>query len=104
MFRDPVGDSSDRFVQFGRDWFYRELLEADHERVGEAVHAVAMLQDVLPLDVVQHVADFLGRVLVVVQERDEIGNRPLKVDVVLPERVIGVDEQVLARRNPLRDG
>ena len=30
-----------------------------------------------------------------IQERDEVGNRPLEVDVVLPERVIGVDEQRL---------
>ena len=30
-----------------------------------------------------------------VQERNEIRNRPLKVDVIFSERVIGVDEQRL---------
>jgi len=30
-----------------------------------------------------------------IQERDEVRDRALEVDVVLPERVIGVDEQRL---------
>ena len=34
------------------------------QRVGEAVHAITMLADVLALDVVQHMPDFVGRVLV----------------------------------------
>ena len=33
-----------------------------------------------------------------IQEGDEISDRPLKVNVVLPERIIGVDEQVLTRQ------
>jgi hypothetical protein len=33
-----------------------------------------------------------------VQVRDKAGNRPLKVDVVLPERVVGIDQQGLVRR------
>jgi hypothetical protein len=30
-----------------------------------------------------------------VKERDEVGDRALKVDIVFPERVIGIDEQRL---------
>jgi hypothetical protein len=37
----------------------------------------------------------------VIQEGNEIGDRPFEVNVVLPERVIGIDEQVLSRRDLL---
>src|SRR5437660_12925360 len=30
-----------------------------------------------------------------IQERDEVGNRPLEIDVVFPERVVGIDEKML---------
>jgi hypothetical protein len=30
-----------------------------------------------------------------VEERNELGNRPFEIDVVFPERVIGIDEQSL---------
>jgi hypothetical protein len=30
-----------------------------------------------------------------IQKRDEARDRPLKVDIVLPERIVGVDEEVL---------
>jgi hypothetical protein len=33
-----------------------------------------------------------------VQERDKVGDGALKVNVVFPERVVGVYEQVLRRR------
>ena len=86
-------------VQLGRDRLDRKPLKADHQRLGEAVHAVAVLTDVLALDVVQNVANVIGRVVVMVQKGDELRNRALKVNVVLPERVIGVDEQILAGRD-----
>src|SRR5664279_3289349 len=31
-----------------------------------------------------------------IQKRDEVGDRPLEVNIVLPERVVGVDQEVLA--------
>src|SRR5271167_2987213 len=36
--------------------------------------------------------------MVVVQERDEATDRPLKIDIVFPKRVVRIDEQVLAGR------
>jgi hypothetical protein len=84
-------------MQFLGNRLNRKPFEADHQRNGEAVHPVAMLLDVLPFNVVQHMPDFVGSVLVVVEKGNEIGDCPLEVDIVFPERVIGVDEQVLAR-------
>ena len=40
----------------------------------------------------------------VVQEGDEVGDGALEVDVVFPERVVGVDEQVLAGGKRLARG
>jgi hypothetical protein len=35
---------------------------------------------------------------VVVKKRNETGNGPLEVDIVLPKRVVGVDEEVLGKQ------
>ena len=40
-------------------------------------------------------ANLLQRHLAMIEEGDELGNRSLEVNVVLPERVIGIDEQGL---------
>jgi hypothetical protein len=61
----------------------------------EAVQAVAVLDDGIPLDVVQHQANCLRRVFAMIEERNELCDRPFEVDVVFPERVIGIDEQNL---------
>ncbi len=63
------------------------------------MHAIPVLPDVLPLDIIEYVPDFVGRVPVVVQEGNKLRDRPFKVDIVLPECVIGIDEQVLAGRD-----
>src|SRR6516162_6584688 len=60
-----------------------------------------MLQDVFPLDVIQNMADLIRSVVAMVEKRDEVGNCPLEIDVVLPKRVIGIDEQILAGRELL---
>src|SRR5713226_4473263 len=61
----------------------------------EAVQAVAVLDDGFSLHVVQHQANHFGGVLAMIEERYELGDRPLEIDVVFPERVIGIDEQSL---------
>ena len=104
MFGDGVGEAVDRLVQRGGERLDRKLLEALDQRQGEAVHAVAVLADVFALHVVEHFAHLVGRVLVMVQEGDEVGDGALEVDVVLPERVVGVDEQVLAGRVAMGGG
>lgn len=44
---------------------------------------------------VEMLADFVGSVNMVVEVRDERGNGALEVDIVLPERIVGVDKQRL---------
>ena len=61
----------------------------------EAVQSVAVSHDGLALHLVQHLAHLLGSVLVVIQERDEVGDGALKVDVVFPQRIVGIDQQRL---------
>src|SRR5208282_2502486 len=49
----------------------------------------------LPLHVVQYQANRLRRVFAMVEERNELGDRSFEIDVVFPERIIGIDEQSL---------
>ena len=71
------------------------MLEAGDEGAAEAVEAIAVGQDGGVLDTVEVAADLLGGVDAVIEVGDEAGDRSLEVDVVLPERVVGVDEQGL---------
>ena len=99
MVGDGVGETVDGLVQRGRQRLDRQLLEALDQRQREAVHAVAVLANVLALHVVQHLAHLVGRELAMVEKGNEVGNRALEVDVVFPERVVRINEQVLAGRD-----
>src|SRR5512146_1133253 len=63
--------------------------------MGEAVRAIAALHDGFPFHPIKKEAHFLRRHVLMVQALDEAGNRLLKIDVVLPKRIVGVDEQGL---------
>jgi hypothetical protein len=89
-------ESTDGFVQRGGDRFDCQALESLHQRVTETVQTVTVAYDALALDIIQNLAHLLGRVLVMVQKRNKIRDGPLKVNVVFPERIIGVDEQRLS--------
>jgi len=54
-----------------------------------------MSHDVFPLNIVQDQPHLLRRVLLVIEIGNEFRDRALEVDVVFPQRVIGVDEQRL---------
>src|SRR5262245_9811748 len=82
-------------MQLRCDGFDRKPLKRIDQRVREAVQTVAVLYDALPLHIVKNLAHLLGRVFLMVQERNEPCNRTLEIDIVLPERVIGIDEQSL---------
>ena len=47
------------------------------------------------LHLVEMAAHFLGGMDMVVEMGDKIGDRLLKIDVVFPKRVIGIDKQSL---------
>src|SRR6476469_9075748 len=61
----------------------------------KAVHSIAVPDDAVAFDVVQHAAHLLRRVVLVVQELDEVGDGTLEVDVVFPERIVSINQQVL---------
>jgi hypothetical protein len=85
-------------VQSGGKGFNRQTFEGINQCVRKAVQSIAMLDDAFAFDFIQDVPDLGGRVLMMVQERDKVGDGALKVNVVFPERVVGVYEQVLRRR------
>ena len=95
MIRDLMRKTVDSGVQLRRHWLHRQALEGVQQRMREAMEAVAVRHDAPPLHLVQHLAHLCRRIVLVVEKRDEAGDRPLEIDVVLPQGVIGVDEQRL---------
>ena len=69
-----------------------ELLKTGNQRTAEAGEAVAVGLDSRVLDAVEMVADLFGGVDAVIEVRDEAGDGALEVDVIFPERVVGVDQ------------
>ncbi len=96
MLGDDVRESDDGFVQRRRERFYGQAFKSLCQSVGEAVQSVTVADDALPLYFIQDFANFGGRIFVMIQERDEIGDGAFEIDVVFPKRVIGIDEQGLA--------
>ena len=94
MIGDLVSKAANPLMQFGSDRLDRKLLKSLDQRMREAVQAIAVLDDGFPLHVVQHQPNRLGRVFAMVEERNKLGDRPLEIDVIFPERVIGIDEKV----------
>jgi hypothetical protein len=82
-------------MQLRRDRLHAEPLKRIHQRVRKAVQAVTVLHNALALHIVEHFAHLLGRKLVMIEKRNEADDGPLKVNVVLPERVVGVDQKGL---------
>ena len=85
-------------VQLRRDRLDAQPFKRIDQRMRETVQPVAVFHDAFALHVVEHFAHLLGRELVVIQKRDKARDRALEVDVVLPERVVGVDEEGLGRQ------
>ena len=64
--------------------------------MGEAMESVTVRQNALPLHIVQNLPNFSRRTFAVIQEGNKIRDGALKIDIVLPESVVGVDEEVLS--------
>src|ERR1700690_1240565 len=90
-----MGESADSFVQRGGERLDGQALESLYQRVSEAVQPVSVADNALAFDPIQNLTHLLGRVLVMVQERNESRDSALEVNVVFPERIIGIDEQRL---------
>ena len=72
-----------------------QAYEGIDQGVSEAVETVSVLDDAFALDIIEDFANMIGSELVVIEEFDEASDGALEVDVVLPERVVGVDEESL---------
>lgn len=95
---DGLGEAEDAGMLLFGEGMVGELLEAGDEGLTEAVESVAMRGDGGVLALVEVAADLFGCVDAVVEIGDEGGDDALKVDVVLPEGVVGVDEEGLVDR------
>ena len=96
---DGLGEAFDAAVLFRGQGNVGELLEAGDEGSAEAVQTIAVGDDGGVLDMVEMVADFFGGVDAVIEVGDEAGNGALEVDIVLPKRVVGVDQEGLIGRS-----
>jgi hypothetical protein len=66
--------------------------------MGKAVQPIAMLYDALAFYLVQDATNLLGRIFLMIEKGNEIGDGSLKVNVVFPQRVVRIYQQVLRRR------
>ena len=92
---DRLREADDAIVFVWRDGAVGELLEAGDERVTKTVESVAASGDGGVFDMVETLANLLGAVDTVIKVGDEGGDGPLKVDIVLPQRVVRINQQSL---------
>src|SRR6185312_13484921 len=90
-----MSKAPDELMQLRRDRLFGKALKALDQRMREAVRPVTALQDRLALDLIQKCTDFMRRQVLMVQPLNEVGNGLVKVNIVFPERVVGVNEQGL---------
>jgi hypothetical protein len=97
---DGLGEGDDAGVvlvaEFGGGGRIAELLETGDERAAKTLEAVAVLGDGGALAEVEVLADLFAGVNAMVKVGDERGDGALEVDVVLPERIVGVKQKGLA--------
>src|SRR6267378_3227122 len=95
MVGDGMRDAVNLGVQLGGDPRDRQTLESGHQGMRKAVQAITVGHDVFPLDVVQDFANLLRGIFAMIEKRDEPCDGTFEIDVVLPERVVGIDQQRL---------
>ena len=96
LFRDGVSKGDDAVVLVWRDRVIGELLEAVHQRTVEALQSIAMCGDRSPFAQVEMLPHLFIGMYPVVKVGDERRNRALEIDIVLPKRVIRIEEEILA--------
>src|ERR1035437_798830 len=98
LFGDRAGKSLNALPLFIGHGRRAEPLKTGEQRADETGESVSVSQNGLALGGVQRLTHLSGRVRVVIQIADESGYGTLEVDVVLPQRIVGIDEQRLAWR------
>src|SRR5579885_1289109 len=81
-------------LSFGQ--VFRELQVGLFQRPAKTPRAVSILTDVLSFRLVQHMPDVRAREAVRLHQGDEVLDELLEENIVLPERVVRVDEQRVA--------
>ena len=92
---DGLGEAPYAAVLFVCHGGIAELLKTGDQGFAEAVESVTVDADSLVFDSVEMAADLFDCVNAVVEVGDKAGDGTLKVDIVLPKRVVGVDQKSL---------
>src|SRR5579872_4927104 len=93
---DTMREAHDLRMRFRRNRGRAEPLKSSYKRMSKTVQAVSVSDDALALNVIEDFANLFGLKLVMIQERDEARDGALEIDVVLPQRIVGVDEESLS--------
>jgi hypothetical protein len=98
-----VGEGDDAGMALAPEFLgervFTELLEAGNQGLAETGQTIAISGDRGVLAFIEALADLGWGVDAVVEVGDERGDGPLEVDVVLPEGVVGVEEQGLLSKH-----
>src|SRR5882762_4906521 len=104
MLGDGVRESVDGLVQRRCQRLDCELLKGLYQRMSEAMQSVAEATNAVALDIVQNLTHLLRGEFLMIEERDEVGDGPLKIDVVFPQSIVSIDEESLWRhRHPVHN-
>src|ERR1043165_659856 len=95
--QDAPGESHDGLEIARADLALGQVFVALAQVAAETQRAIAMNLVVGAFDLVQHVAHFARGKFRMGQELDELVEGALEVDVIFPERVVGIKDQVPAR-------
>src|SRR5450759_4323012 len=95
-FQNALGEAHHRPQIFRAYFPFHQVLVTLPQIAAEIQRAVPVDLGVGPFHLVQNVADLLRRHRRMIQERHKLLERALEVDIVLPERVVGIDHEVLA--------
>jgi hypothetical protein len=102
LIRDGLREAQDSRVLFGSYRFSRQTLEAHDEGLPETGEPVSIGQGGFTLHLIQFFANLFTRVFVMIQVGDEGCNGALKIDIIFPEGVVGIDEKRLPGRVSLK--
>ena len=93
MLANPVGHAMEPKPLVRRCRSLAQGLEALDQVVGEVLRAVAVFLDIATFDLIQRLPHLHGGEFAVVDVSDEFLDRLLEEDVVLPEGVVGIEEE-----------
>src|ERR1700733_2391144 len=82
-------------MSFGSNRRFGQLFKTVDQRSPKALNAVAMRSNRRALTKIEMLANLFHCMHLVVEKRDERGNRSLEINIVLPKRVVRVDQQRL---------